>query len=798
MAAALAVPAYAQEAQMDEIVVTARRVDERLQDVPISITVYNQQQLADRNVTSGVDLASYTPSLSANARYGNENASFAIRGFSQEARTTASVGVYFADVVAPRGGGNSVAVGDGAGPGAFFDLQNVQVLKGPQGTLFGRNTTGGAILLVPQKPTREFEGYVEGSVGNYDLRRLQGVINVPINDAVRLRLGGDWQERDGYLKNISGIGPSRFGDIDYYALRGSLVVDITPDIENYTIASFSRSSTNGQLPKVTLCNPAVATFGALTCDQIGRQEGRSFYTVENSVPEPRTFQRLWQVINTTTWQASDALTVKNIASYSELKNVSTTDYFGVAWLLPETITGAGGAVFPTGALQGTRLQYNNITPAPGGTSANQRNWTNELQLQGRAYDGRLLWQTGAYIERSDPIDDNTVYSATTLTCANRFDLQCTDPIGIITGRPSGGLTIQQFRASYHNYGLYGQATYALNDQFKLTAGYRYTWDKSRSVASNASYTFFPTLSGRCANPTVPGAGIPFVSPAQCLEDVTQESNAPTWVLGLDYTPRTDVLLYAKYARGYRQGSTNPLGAGGFTTFGPESVDAYEAGAKTSWSGQAPGFLNLAVFYNDLQNQQLQQGFLSSSNTAPPNAGIVNVGTSRIWGVELEAGVNLFERLRLNGSYAYLNSKLKEVEDPVFPPGSPYDGFIPLVPGQKLPFTPKNKLSVTATYTLPVPEEVGDVSVGATYTFVGEQIVTASQYAKLPSYQLLNLNMNWREVAGRPVDLSVFATNVLGEKYTVTVNDMFNSRGFVSRLLGEPRMYGMRLRYRFGG
>src|SRR5262249_29593889 len=136
--------------ELAEIVVTARRTEERLQDVPISIAVFNQEQLANRNVTNAVDLATYTPSLSVNNNYGNENASFAIRGFVQDAGTPPSVGTYFGDVVAPRGPTQGTAAGDGLGPGSFFDLQNVQILKGPQGTLFGRNTTGGAIVLVPQ------------------------------------------------------------------------------------------------------------------------------------------------------------------------------------------------------------------------------------------------------------------------------------------------------------------------------------------------------------------------------------------------------------------------------------------------------------------------------------------------------------------------------------------------------------------------------------------------------------------------------------------------------------------------
>src|ERR1700750_920814 len=184
--------AWAQDT--NDIIVTARRVEERLQDVPISITVFNQQSLTNRNIVSAGDIATYTPSLSANSRFGPEKTSFSIRGFNQDNGTAPSVGVYFSDVPALRSIGITTT-GNGAGPGAFFDLQNLQVLKGPQGTLFGRNTSGGAVLLVPQKPTGRFEGYVEGSIGNYDLRRIQAVVNVPVMDTLRVRLGVDRQTR---------------------------------------------------------------------------------------------------------------------------------------------------------------------------------------------------------------------------------------------------------------------------------------------------------------------------------------------------------------------------------------------------------------------------------------------------------------------------------------------------------------------------------------------------------------------------------------------------------------------------
>jgi iron complex outermembrane receptor protein len=781
-----------------DIIVTARRVEERLQDVPISMTVFDQHQLDDRNVNSGNDLALYTPSLSANSRFGTDNASFAIRGFSQESRTTASVGIYFADVVAPRGGTASIGSGDGAGPGSFFDLQNVQVLKGPQGTLFGRNTTGGAVLLVPRKPSDLFEGYVEGSIGNYDLRRLQAVVNTPLGDQARLRIGVDRQIRDGFLKNISGIGPGDFGDLDYWALRASLVVDLTPSIENYTIVSYLHSRTNGQIPQVTVCNSAVFPQGAPICDQIARRQGQGKFAVQSAIDDPLSLMRQWQAINTTTWQLNDQITIKNIASYSQFYNRIRSDFFGVDAIVPASQTNPRtGAVVAGGALTGAHGAFNTSFTPPNGSLADQENFTEELQVQGRAMEGKLDWQVGAYMERSDPLGDNTVYAATRLICEDRFAFQCTNFPG-----GTGSLTIQKFRASFHNHALYGQASYRLSDQWKVTGGLRYTWDTSRAKAINAQYLFpsgaAPT--GRCANPTLrPPGNPPITSITQCLDRPVQKSNAPTWLLGLDYTPSDNILIYGKYARGYRQGSVNPLAAGGFTTYEPEKVDAYEIGMKASWHGAVPGNLNIAGFYNDLSNQQIALGLTSSParGSAPPNNAIVNIGQSRLQGVEVEAGIGPIAGLRLDASYAYIDAKLRSTVTPTFPPESPYDGFIPINPGQPAPYTPKNKLSLTGTYTLPLPERFGTMSVAATYSYVDEQVIFSTNYGTLPSYDLLNLNLNWRQVAGSPVDLSLFATNITNERYAVAVNDMETSGGFVSLQYGQPRMYGLRLRVAFG-
>lgn len=810
---AIAAPAFAQEGDgVSDIIVTARRVEERLQDVPISMTVFNQQQISDRNVTNGAELATYTPSLSANSRFGSENVSFAIRGFTQEARTTASVGVYFADVVAPRGGTSSIATGDGAGPGSFFDLQNVQVLKGPQGTLFGRNTTGGAVLLVPRKPSGDFEGYVEGTVGDYDLRRVQAVANIPVMDSLRIRLGIDRQTRDGFLKNVSPLGPRDFGDVDYWAFRASIVADLTPNLENYTIISYSRSATNGQLAQVQQANTLNFPAGVLSQQQIDRERGLGDYAVSSSFANPYSTLMTWQVINTMTWRASDTLTIKNIASYSQLRNAFQQDFFGTDWIIPATLTNPNnGATFAGGAQTGLHSSFNTAFVLPGGSIADQGNFTEELQFQGSSFADRLVWQAGGYLELSDPLSDNSNYALSRATCTDRFTLQCTSNPGA-----TGALTVQKFRTAYHSYGFYAQGSYSLTDTLKVTGGLRYTWDLTRAsgynvqvrYAANPPGTPGPT-SAICANPNVgpqrgPGQTTqPTITPTlesfeQCRDTPRVLNKAPTWLIGLDWKPMENALLYAKYARGYRQGSANVLSAGGFTTWQPERVDSYEIGAKASWRGTVPGYFNVSGFYNDLQNQQIQLSLISSAGVAPVNQAIINIGKSRLQGVEVEAGIGPFHGLRLEGSYAYIDAVLKSTARPVLT-GTLYDTYVPINAGQPAPFTPKNKYSLTATYELPVPENVGKISFGVNYSFTDKQFVVGSAFGTLPSYDLLNLNLNWTSIAGSALDAALFVTNATDKKYAVAVSDMYatNQSGYVSYFLGQPRMFGVRLRYNLG-
>jgi iron complex outermembrane receptor protein len=782
-----------------DIIVTARRVEERLQDVPISITVFNQEQVSNRNLTNVQDLAIYTPSLSSNPTFGAENASLSLRGFIQDTGTAPTVGTYFADVPAGRAAALTTQAGEGAGPGVFFDLQNVQVLKGPQGTLFGRNTTGGAILFVPQKPKAEFGGYLEGSIGNYDMRRLQGALNLPVGDSVRLRVAGDWQKRDGYLRNLSEIGPRAFNDTDYVALRASLVIDIAPDLENYTMGSYTHSKTNGSVMKLAYCgtnfstSPAAIvqrTIGQLACAMLGRQANAPFYSSATVLPFQRNDLKQWQVINTSTWKASDDLTVKNIFSYTQFSNINNIALFGENFRFgPQALPLFGSIIFNP----------------PGSKIADQSTLTEELQLQGSSGDGQLVWQAGGYMELSRPLSVLRTRSANLVNCTDLLTTTCTDILGQSLGFPLGRVETTSSRTWYEDYGLYAQATYSITNQLKATGGIRYTWDTQRSDVSRIARQFFPVLREVCVDTQ---SALP-----DCFFSASAKSSRPTWLLGLDYKPNEDILLYAKYARGYRAGGVLPSAPRANQRFAPEKLDTYEVGLKASFDGAVRGNFNLAAFYNKFSNQQLRAGFRNIA-TSSQVTGIANAGTSRIYGIEVESSINPFEGFWIDGSYAYLDTKITEIA-PIVSNDPAFVVSISIPQGAPLFYAPKHKLSMTARYSLPVDESVGEVTFAATYTYTAKRLgsyaydlrtasgaatrnlFAGADYGTLPSFSLLNLNFNWKGVAGSPLDLAVFATNVTGKKYFSGVAGVGSAFGFESFAIGEPRMYGLRVRFNFG-
>lgn len=807
-------PVLAQQGMLalEEIIVTARRREERLQDVPISMTVLNQQQIHNANIFNAGDLATYTPSLQANNRFGSDNTNFAIRGFSQELRTTSSVGVYFAEVVAPRGA-NTTQSGDGAGPGDLFDLENIQVLKGPQGTLFGRNTTGGAVLLSPKKPTDEFEGYIEGSMGNYDMGRVQGVVNIPVSDSFRMRFGVDHMKRDGYLKNISGVGPRDFADTDYISLRGSFVWDITDSLENYTIIKYSESDNNGAPYSLFACNtsevapgvPGSTPYGAFCQGDLNRRiasGNNGEYDIYNFLPNPKNKQETMQVINTTTWEVSDNLTIKNILSYAEFESRSFYAIYGNDWRLSDL------SPFFTDQ----HILYQMVGSSSNIDTTNQKTFVEELQFQGTALDDRLTWQLGLYYEKSKPdgvygsINPSTLscdYS--TLTSPDIADWRCNNIIGVlfagqippggagaIPGVPipgAGSGLLAPGGVEYENKAIYVQGTYEFSDQWSVTAGLRYTDDETKGWTDESVYYFPGNIFGGYFAPQMVSTE---------MRRPKASSDEPTWLISLEYKPTTDMMLYGKYARGYRQGSVNLGSVSGWDVHGPEQVDTYEIGLKSAFGGQFPGTFNMAVFYNDFEDQQVQFGYLRSNGVGTTS--IINAGASTIWGVEIDGTVMLSDNFSINASYAYLDTEVDKMimPQPPYPDGVFVFSGTSTREGDPLSYSPKNSLVISANYLLPVDDSLGDITASVTYVYnddVAAVSPNASPLGTLPSYELVNFNLNWARVAGSPVDIAFFVTNAFDEKYRTNLTGNYYS-GLEMGRPGVPRMYGARLRYNF--
>ena len=843
----LAVPgaATAQAALKDEdigdIVVTARRVEERLQDVPISITVFSQQQLTNRNVAIATDLATYTPSLSVNQRFGPEKSSFAIRGFNQTANTAPTVGMYFAEVVGVRAQGGTTS-GNTVGAGAFTDLANVQVLKGPQGTLFGRNTTGGAILLTPQKPTARFEGFAEATYGNYDQLRLAGALNLPLSDTFRVRLTGERNSRDGYMKNRAPIGAKDFNDVNYWYGRLSIVGDLTPNLENYTIFHYSRSRTHGYASHVDTCiNDRVGNEGTLVTDptapdynpvlhlqtlscreQVARQTARGDgpYDVENSLLDPYEHLTQWQAINTTTWQVSDTLTLKNIMSYGEIRERLNLSYLSTNFTVPNLNNTGGFPLFGSLIPAGTRYTLFNTGGAGAGThAAAESTATEELQIQGRTSDGRFNYVLGGYLEFSRPQGYNEVISANFLSCISGENLDCANPLGF------GSFYHARTKLAFDNHGVYGQGTYAFSDKISLTAGARWTFDKIRGIGqtttfafSNGAGSYIDPRTGvsirRTCIDTVTYPNKVVQNPSECTTVRENKSDKPTWVIDLEYKPIPDILVYGKYARGYRQGGIN-FDSVGFETWGPESMDTFEIGAKASFNGRIKGYFNIAGFYNKLSQLQVLAQLIPTPEAVlagvQGSSAILNAGKARSYGVEVDTSFLLFDRLRLSANYTYLNTKIVQVASAADLAeklvGTPFGSANPQVAvGTGFLDAPRHKWTVDGSYTLPLPTSMGELSVGATWAHSSRTVVNFSdpEYVNgypvgiIPPNDIVNLNLNWNGVGGSPIGLALFVTNLTKEVVRIPNQFPFAfSGGAVHSGYMAPRMYGVRLRYDFG-
>ncbi|MBK7730836.1 MAG: TonB-dependent receptor [Gammaproteobacteria bacterium] len=715
---------------------TARRREEQLQDVPLAITVRSQEELTRENIQSIGDLQHSVPSLTMYGPFRNTPI-VSIRG--QGGFTPGgipSVVMYLNEIplaTSAQAGSPGGALG---GNGLFYDLENVQVLKGPQGTLFGRNTTGGAILVQSRRPDDEFAGYLTTTVGDFDDREIDAALNVPLSATSAFRLAINGQERDGFT-DVKAT-PSRPNGIDlddeeHFSVRGSLQFKIGPAFENLLIADYMRSETNGTsaILKAVNANPLhpVNRFFPDAAQLVAVQDSLGIRDqVPLDVDMSSKFKR-WSLTDTATYEVSDTLTVRNIASYSYARYAQTID--------------GDGTVFPIfEPIADQEEPY--VT----------RQYTEELQLQGNSFDGVLDWTAGFFYLNQPEEDDFTLH----------------------TNRVFGAVRYIGFKQFERSTAVFLQGDLDLSswaEGLSATAGVRYTWE--RIGRSNRDVR----ATGVCTSP---------YSSADCVLSDAESFDAPTWTIGLNYELTPDSLVYIASRRGFRSGGFNLVGDGlpQDQVYDQEYVTDIEIGGKARWNlGDAMLTTNLALYRQYYRDAQLSQSSVSAISGGPLSV-TKNAGRAVIDGVEFEGTLSLGEGFELTSHFAYID----------------YD-FEHLNPGVVLPVhitnIPHYKYGIGANYELPLTRELGQLSFSMNWNWQDDVYLTTivDPYAIQEDYGLLSLGASWRNLAGRPIDLSFFMNNATDEEYAIGALPLTASVGVATVAYGAPRMWGVRLGYRFG-
>jgi iron complex outermembrane receptor protein len=718
---------------LEEIVVTARRKDEKLQTVPIAISALNTEQVQQRNITNIESLGSAIPSLSSYQESRDEEG-IIMRGQSGTGVSAQgqepAITTYFAQVPFPDG--------DGVGVGRYFDLDNIQVLKGPQGTLFGRNSTGGAILFEPKRPNNNFEGYAQIQLGNYNDHEFEAALNIPIvTDKVLLRVAGTFAERDGFTYNA--MTKQDLDNRDYWAGRAGLTLRPTDDIENYLLIDSLYSHTNGTSEIIRALSPGFfsafgPTFPALVLgiqaqqQKLGiREEQSDIYGLDKTISQGIT--------DIFRWDIADGLTFKNIAAYREYRQLQRWDLDGTPLPL---------------------IEYN----TPGGWSNRVSQYTEEAQIQGKALNDRLDWTVGGLLLFSHPGGE-----------AAFNELQFFTPI------------FQTIHPTERSQSVYGQGTYDFSDWIpglKFTAGYRYTWDY-RGLDS------YKTSGGACGftdfnfNPV-------------CNISVQTRSGDPSWNLGVDYQITPDTLLYVSGRQGYRSGGVNTQAFNaGQLIFKPEKVKSVEVGVKSEWDLEGMhARTNLALYNTDFTAIQASEAFSQLVNGAPETVNLIgNFGTATIQGVELDATLIPLTGLEITLAYAYTDGRYDNFLD-IQTGGSEL--------GRPFSWTPPQKFSINTRYKLPLDAALGDISVQATWDHSSHVYFASNTDIVQPvsSYDNVSARIDWKDIMGQPVDLGLFVTNLLNADYGTGGIAVYDAAGFSSYVWSEPRMYGAQLKYHFGG
>jgi iron complex outermembrane receptor protein len=812
---------------LQEVVVTARRVNESMQKVPVAVTVISQRSFDLKGTFTPQDLAAEVPGLSVAASTADrDNVIYSIRGQNIAYGTLfPAVITYFSEVPVTQ-----------ITAGQFFDLANVQVLRGPQGVLFGRVTDGGNVMVYPKRPSNTFGGYAEVKVGDYGLNDYAGALNVPVvQDKLMVRGAFEVDRRDGFTTNL--YNGQKLDNIASEGYRIGVTFRPADGLENYFVVAYQHTHDNGTAAEIANVNPTAlnsttagvfglfpgvyginsvgnvvpyqagltpltsASYLANVQAQLARQQQlgpRQVYLTSASFDNRDNLY----LVNSTSWDISPDIQLKNIFGYTKVVDHEASNFAGLNGGL--VLTCHSSCLSTAGS--GSGIPFNA-----------QEQLSEEIRLAGKSLGRKLSWSAGFYTDYQFP---GQAFQNDTVN------------VGVLH-RDGVQYNVNRSRAVY-GFAEYDASSWVQG--LKFNAGVRYTEDTiktqeatyiapiagtntlaqvtsvlAQELAGTPKAPYAPIVAAATVNFAIPfgqcvsGGALSAFGPFTCNQ-YTGGSHALTWTAGASYELPSGQLLYVKGSRGYRPGGVNGTAPAGLSpSYAPEYDTSVEIGAKGDWNvGDVRVRTDIALYHDDYVN--IQKNVVLPGPV--PVSQDANVASATIQGLEFEGTIVPFSGLTVGLNLDFTDAHYNggdplagQAGDPCDPTQSTTVGFCN---GNMLGFTPHTQVSVSADYKLPLDEQIGTITLGGRYYYQSKEALTDTSMlapsAIEPGYGLLDLNATWSNFFGKPIDLAFFMTNATDKVYRTGADDLMQnaSLGINANIYAPPRMFGFSLKYHFGG
>jgi len=787
------------------ITVTANKREQDGQDVGIAITAFSGEQIDKIGVVESTDIAGFTAGVSISGSFAGQQKQFTVRGVTQNDfndHVEAPNAVYIDEAYVAAQQGQVFAT---------FDLDRVEVLKGPQGTLFGRNATGGLIHYITRKPTDELDGHLSVAYGRFDKVRIEGAIGGPLSENVRVRLSGLYRRQDGHLINEfpeqtfipadvqvsenlrltdadiaaqpEGAGADLGGD-ETWAIRGQIEFDVgaisqllVSGFYTETIASVGAYQST---PTIAQLNEFGGQINSFRVDPTETREvigpggialNGAFDTNPNDVTRPVPGGDFFGYIDP---DGDDFRTSSNFA-FDDLNRYET---IGATAKFSSNFDSGVNFTSVSDFKHHEKFQALDLEAGPVDQfwyfgQADIDSFTQEFRLDGEGTGFR--WVAGLFYLN---IDAKSV---------NGFGANATSVFGIPFDQPR----LANLRTN--SYAAFGQFEWDLSDAVTLVAGLRgtreikdYDLDVISTVESNPlAFDFEPTF------PRTLGAGGAFF-----LDQPFADRTSDTLYTGkaqLEWRPASDVLIYGGYSRGVKAGSFNSGGAGDLNgiqdeiPYDAETLNAYEIGFKSTIAGGLR--LNGATYYYDYSNYQ------ASRWTGLAN--LITNNDARVFGVELDFAASPFDNFEISGAAGYVDAKVKDIliGRVINPTGGP-DIFEGTPTDVRPTFVPEWTLSGIARYTI---DDIGDgsVTLQASANYQSDIFHNLSNFdsTRFDGRTIVDLKIGWADYEDKWA-VDVFLQNAFDERYNIIGFDLSQICGCNEQAQGMPRQWGVSVRRSF--